>query len=40
MSFEGWSIFALFWVVFVVTPEPNAVNCIDNGMTHGFVRSL
>jgi len=40
MSFEGWSIFALFWVTFVVTPGPNAVNCIDNGMAHGFVRSL
>ena len=40
MSFEGWSVFALFWVVFVTTPGPNAVNCITNGMTHGFARSL
>ncbi|MEO0766388.1 MAG: LysE family transporter, partial [Pseudomonadota bacterium] len=40
MSFEGWAIFALFWVVFVTTPGPNAVNCISNGMTLGFRRSL
>ncbi|MDX5402197.1 MAG: LysE family translocator [Rhodobacterales bacterium] len=40
MSFDGWLIFALFWVVFVTTPGPNAVNCITNGMTHGFRRSL
>lgn len=40
MSWEGWSIFALFWVVFVTTPGPNAVNCITNGMTIGFRRSL
>jgi threonine/homoserine/homoserine lactone efflux protein len=40
MSFEGWLVFALFWVVFVTTPGPNAVNCITNGMTHGFTRSL
>ena len=40
MSFEGWIIFALFWVVFVTTPGPNAVNCITNGMTIGFRRSL
>ncbi len=40
MSFEGWIIFALFWVVFVTTPGPNAVNCISNGMTLGFRRSL
>lgn len=36
MSFEAWTIFALFWVVFVTTPGPNAVNCITNGMTLGF----
>ena len=36
MSFEAWSVFALFWVVFVTTPGPNAVNCIGNGMTLGF----
>lgn len=40
MSFEGWTVFTLFWVVFVTTPGPNAVNCITNGMTHGFARSL
>jgi len=40
MTFEAWTIFALFWVVFVTTPGPNAVNCISNGMNLGFVRSL
>ena len=40
MSFEGWTVFALFWVVFVTTPGPNAVNCITNGMNVGFVRGL
>lgn len=40
MSFEAWTIFALFWLVFVTTPGPNAVNCITNGMQLGFARSL
>ena len=40
MSWEAWTIFALFWVVFVATPGPNAVNCITNGMTIGFRRGL
>ena len=40
MSFEAWLIFALFWVVFVTTPGPNAVNCINNGMTFGFRKSI
>lgn len=40
MSFEAWTVFALFWVVFVTTPGPNAVNCITNGMTVGFRRGL
>lgn len=40
MTFEGWIIFALFWGVFVITPGPNAVNCISNGMTIGFRRGL
>ncbi|WP_298841467.1 LysE family transporter [uncultured Roseobacter sp.] len=40
MSFEAWTIFALFWIVFVTTPGPNAVNCINNGMTLGFRKSL
>ncbi|APG48583.1 LysE family translocator [Phaeobacter porticola] len=40
MSFEAWSIFALFWLVFVTTPGPNAVNCISNGMSLGFGRAM
>ncbi len=40
MTFEAWTIFAVFWAVFVTTPGPNAVNCISNGMAFGFVRSL
>lgn len=40
MSWDGWLIFASFWVVFVTTPGPNAVNCIQNGMTFGFWRAL
>jgi homoserine/homoserine lactone efflux protein len=40
MSFEAWIVFALFWVVFVTTPGPNAVNCIQNGMSLGFRRAL
>ena len=40
MTFEGWTVFTLFWLVFVTTPGPNAVNCITNGMSLGFVRSL
>lgn len=40
MSFEAWSVFALFWVVFVTTPGPNAVNCISNGMSLGFGRAM
>lgn len=40
MSFHGWIVFASFWVLFVTTPGPNAVNCIQNGMTHGFARAL
>jgi homoserine/homoserine lactone efflux protein len=40
MSFEAWTIFALFWAVFVTTPGPNAVNCITNGMTLGLPRAL
>ena len=40
MNFEAWIIFALFWVVFVTTPGPNAVNCITNGMTLGFPRAM
>lgn len=40
MTFEAWTIFVLFWVVFVTTPGPNAVNCISNGMALGVWRSL
>jgi homoserine/homoserine lactone efflux protein len=40
MSLHGWTVFAVFWVFFVTTPGPNAVNCIQNGMDHGFRRSL
>ncbi|MBW4706541.1 LysE family translocator [Roseobacter sp. YSTF-M11] len=40
MSFEAWAIFALFWVVFVTTPGPNAVNCIANGMHLSFPRAM
>ena len=40
MSVDAWIIFAVFWGVFVITPGPNAVNCINNGMTIGFRRSM
>ncbi|MFD3190324.1 LysE family translocator [Sedimentitalea sp. HM32M-2] len=40
MSFQAWGIFATFWVVFVTTPGPNAVNCISNGMNLGFGRAM
>ncbi|MCR9124625.1 MAG: LysE family transporter [Rhodobacteraceae bacterium] len=40
MGFEAWALFAMFWVVFVTTPGPNAVNCISNGMALGFWRAL
>ncbi len=40
MSWEAWTVFALFWLLFVTTPGPNAVNCVQNGMAHGFSHSL
>ena len=40
MSFEAWTIFAVFWLVFVTTPGPNAVNCISNGMNLGFAKAM
>ncbi len=40
MSFDAWTLFALFWLVFVTTPGPNAVNCISNGMNLGFGRAM
>ncbi len=38
MSWEGWLVFAVFWVIFVTSPGPNAANCIQTGMTHGFLK--
>jgi homoserine/homoserine lactone efflux protein len=40
MSIEAWTVFAVFWVVFVTSPGPNAVNCISNGMVLGFWRAM
>ena len=40
MSLQGWIIFASFWAVFVVTPGPNAVNCMSNGMSFGLRQGL
>ncbi len=40
MSFEGWLVFAGFWVLFVTTPGPNAVNCLQAGLSHGLPRAL
>lgn len=40
MSFTAWVTFSAFWIVFVTSPGPNALNCITNGMTYGFKRSL
>ena len=40
MSWEAWIIFASFWVLFVTTPGPNAVNCISVAMAYGFRRAL
>ncbi|WP_372574082.1 LysE family translocator [Ruegeria jejuensis] len=40
MSIEAWTIFALFWLVFVTTPGPNAVNCISNGMSLPFAKAM
>ena len=40
MSIEAWTVFVLFWVVFVTTPGPNAVNCINNGMNLGMRRAM
>jgi homoserine/homoserine lactone efflux protein len=36
MTYQAWTVFTLFWLVFVTAPGPNAVNCITNGMTLGF----
>lgn len=40
MALQSWIIFASFWGIFVITPGPNAVNCVLNGVTYGFKRSL
>lgn len=40
MNTETWIIFALFWLVVVLTPGPNAVICLTNGMTFGLSRAL
>ncbi|QFT61644.1 LysE family translocator [Roseivivax sp. THAF30] len=40
MSVESWLVFAGFWVLFVTSPGPNAVNCIRNGMAFGLPRAL
>lgn len=40
MSFDAWIIFTLFWIAFVTTPGPNAVNCISNGMNLGFAKAM
>lgn len=40
MSFDAWLVFASFWILFVATPGPNAINCISNGMRFGFARAL
>ena len=40
MTLSAWIIFASFWAVFVTTPGPNAVNCINVAMTYGFNTSL
>ncbi len=40
MDWQAWLTFAGFWVVFVTSPGPNAVNCIQNGMQAGFARAL
>src|SRR6056300_1207523 len=40
MTLSAWIIFASFWAVFVTTPGPNAVNCINVAMTYGFKTSL
>lgn len=40
MSFDAWLIFAAFWVVFVTTPGPNAVNCVQTAMALGFRGAL
>ena len=40
MTIEAWFIFAGFWLLFVTTPGPNAVNCVSVAMAYGFRTSL
>lgn len=40
MTFEGWIVFASFWVLFVTTPGPNAANCIQNGLSLPFPKAM
>ena len=40
MTIEAWFIFTSFWVLFVTTPGPNAVNCVRVAMAYGFRTSL
>ncbi len=40
MVFQEWILFVVFWAVFVTSPGPNGLNCIQNGMTLGFRPSL
>lgn len=40
MTLASWAAFALFWVAFVVSPGPKAVNCVANGMAYGLRRAI
>jgi threonine/homoserine/homoserine lactone efflux protein len=40
MTFSAWLIFATFWAVFVTTPGPNAVNCVNVAMTYGLQKAV
>ena len=40
MTIDAWFIFASFWVLFVTTPRPNAVNCVSVAMDYRFRTSL
>jgi len=40
MTLAAWGTFAAFWVAFVTSPGPNAVNCVANGMAYGLRRGM
>ena len=40
MTLSAWFIFASFWSISVITPGPNAVNCISNGVIFGMRRGM